>query len=112
LGFKMIVPYPGHYPLIPPLEKAIDTYHGENGTCRISVLKDQDAAKGDHAAKIETSLLLRLAPDLVDLNELKDDGQPHIGVLGEDPLKFASAEYGEEILQKLLEVANKKVSSV
>ena len=36
----------------------------------------------------------------------------HLGVLGEDPLKYASAEYGEEILQKLLRVAKKEIDQL
>ncbi len=113
LGFKMIVPYPGHYPLIAPLENAAQTYLEKGGTCRIFILKDQDSGEeGDHAAKLETSLLLRLTPELVDLSELSADGQPHVGVLGEDPLKYASAEYGEEILQRILKVAKKEIDKV
>jgi creatinine amidohydrolase len=112
LGFKMIVPYPGHYPLIPPLKNVIDTYRRKGGSCRILVLTDQDVSKGDHAAMIETSLLLRLKPDLVDLNELNDNGQPHLGVLGADPLKHASAEYGEELLQALLETVEDEISNI
>ena len=112
LGFRMIVPYPGHYPLIPPLDNAVETYRAKGGACRIFILKDQDVAEGDHAAKLETSLLLRLLPELVDLNELSDDGQEHIGVLGEDPLKYASAIYGEEMLQRLLEIAKEEIDKV
>lgn len=79
----------------------------------IFILKDQDSGEeGDHAAKLETSLLLRLAPELVDPGGLADDGQPHAGVPGEDPLEYASAEYGEEILQRILKVAKKEIDKV
>jgi creatinine amidohydrolase len=112
LGFLTVVPYPGHYPLIEPLDRAIGRYKAAGGTCDIAVLKDQDAGVGDHAARVETSLLLRLRPDLVDLGELDPADAMHTGVLGEDPLKHASAEYGEEILQKLLEVCRARLASV
>ena len=41
LGFKLIVPYPGHYPLIPPLEEAINDFKNEGGKSSVFVLKDQ-----------------------------------------------------------------------
>jgi creatinine amidohydrolase len=112
LGFRAIVPYPGHYPLMGPLDRAASAYRTQGGSCAVYVLKDQDAGVGDHAARVETSLLLRLRPELVDLGELNPGDTMHTGVLGEDPLKYASAEYGEEILQKLLAVARERLASV
>ncbi len=98
LGMKTIVPYPGHYPLIEPLDAAIRDYKLNGGSCDIFVLKDQLIAEGDHAARFETSLLLALCPELVDMNELDAGADQHLGVLGEDPLKTATAEYGRQIL--------------
>lgn len=113
LEFKVIIPYPGHYPLMPPLDNAIATYQQKGGTCRIFVLTDQAAFDtGDHAAKLETSMLLRLTPDLVDLNELEKGATVHLGVNGPDPLTTASYEYGDEVLQKLLEIVKKEIEGV
>ena len=47
----------------------------------------------DHAAFYETSLMIHLYPDTVDLDELGDP--PHRGVYGKDPKQFATADAGE-----------------
>jgi len=110
LGFRMIVPYPGHAPLYTPLDEAIETYRRQGGLCHIYVLNEQNVCEGDHAAKMETSLALRLFPELVDLSELDPDAPCHLGVLGPDPVKHASAGYGDEILRKLEEAVRAEVN--
>lgn len=52
---------------------------------------------GDHAAMNETSLVMALRPELVDMNKLPSDGTP-LSVWGRDPRVFASAELGKQIL--------------
>ena len=57
----------------------------------------------DHAAAIETSLLLHLAPECVDVEELDPD--PSVapqGVGGDDPRTCASAGFGEERAELLI----------
>ncbi len=58
----------------------------------------------DHAARNETSIMMHLRPNLVDLAQLSRDRSvwPQ-GVGGEDP-RDASAAYGKECLQKSLEL--------
>ncbi len=105
LGFETIVAYPGHGPLSWPLERAIETYKEKGGICKTLVIQEKDF---DHAGKTETSIMLRLRPELVDLNELKK-GDDHLGVRGEDPLEYASYEFGEEVLQNLLKQVKKGI---
>ncbi len=52
---------------------------------------------GDHAAWGETSLMMHLYPASVDLAQL--DEEPHRGVAGRDPKKFASAKDGEKLAE-------------
>ena len=61
-----------------------------------------DGKSGDHAAKFETSLMLALYPEMVDMERLdKDISKPNIGVFGdEDPRTGASSEFGNQILAK------------
>ena len=61
----------------------------------------------DHAAKNETSIMMALRPDLVDLSRLPEDRDvwPQ-GVGGKDP-RDASAEYGETCLSSSLEALEK-----
>jgi creatinine amidohydrolase len=55
----------------------------------------------DHAAKIETSLIMAIRPDLVDRNRLKGE-PPYEGLVGDDP-REASSKEGDERLQKIVE---------
>ncbi|HPO12896.1 MAG TPA: creatininase family protein [Candidatus Hydrogenedentes bacterium] len=62
---------------------------------------------GDHAAYFETSIMMHLFPDKVDVNRL--DKEPYQGVGGRDPKKFAKAEDGktfcEAIIKRLTHLA-------
>jgi len=52
----------------------------------------------DHAAMNETSLVMALRPELVQMDRLSKDRWP-VGVGGKDPRKFASPELGRQILE-------------
>lgn len=102
-GFEAIVAIPGHYPLRDPLKEAIAAYVEEGGRSSVLILDDAEFSadgKGDHAAAYETSLLLAIAPETVDLAALDPDPAAPIAgaALGEDPREKASAEYGERAL--------------
>jgi creatinine amidohydrolase len=108
-GYASIVPIPGHYPLFNPLDEAIARYHSQGGTCDIFTIKDTlfdpNGNSGDHAAKFETSLMMAMYPELVDLGRLDTDlTRPNIGVLGEDPRLYASREFGLKVLDKFDEL--------
>lgn len=55
---------------------------------------------GDHAAYFETSLMMYLYPDSVDLSQLGDP--PHQGVHGKDPKKYANAEDGKRFAEAII----------
>lgn len=104
-GYRCIVPIPGHYPLFRPLDRAIEKYRKEGGSCDIFTIKDpmfdETGQAGDHAAMFETSLMMALFPDKVDLSRLdKDLSKPNIGVMGDDPRLYASREFGMQVLGK------------
>ncbi|MCP4608180.1 MAG: creatininase family protein [Planctomycetes bacterium] len=52
----------------------------------------------DHAAMNETSLVMALRPELVQMGRLSKDHWP-VGVGGKDPRKFASPDLGKQILE-------------
>ncbi len=52
----------------------------------------------DHAAMNETSLVMALRPELVQMERLSKDRWP-VGVGGKDPRKFASPELGRKIIE-------------
>lgn len=75
---------------------------------------------GDHAAKWETSIMLALFPDLMDLTTLPQelsyiDRARSQGIEGADPTIYASRELGDKvvahIVQKLVEAVQKTYTS-
>jgi len=66
----------------------------------------------DHAGRNETSILMAVSPDLVDLSRLPADrNQWPQGVGGEDP-RDATAEYGEELLEATVALIGKKLDEL
>jgi creatinine amidohydrolase len=55
---------------------------------------------GDHAAWGETSLMMYLDPPSVDLSQLGDE--PHRGVGGRDPKRFATRDDGEKLAETII----------
>lgn len=106
-GFSQIVVIPGHYPLFSPVQAVLDRYRQAQGRCRLLMLNDSlyDAqGKGDHAAAYETSLMMALDPDTVDLDSADPTpGRLPIGcALGRDPREYASQAEGEAAIARLL----------
>ena len=107
------------------MQPAVERYAAAGGKMRILALIENQApgVGGDHAAKQETSFMLYLHPDLVDLDRLqqgpqddiggpeevinwmKDEykGHPCYGLVGVDPRVYATAEVGRANTEKLLD---------
>lgn len=67
----------------------------------------------DHAARIETSWMLALEPDLVRLERLSDDPEAsQVGVYGRNPRFTASAEFGEEQIAAAAELLAARSSAL
>lgn len=64
----------------------------------------------DHAAANETSIMMALHPDLVDLASIQHQ-EPLLGIAGDDPRIHASAERGNAILEAQIEWIRQTVSS-
>jgi len=107
-GFRSIVLLSGHYPLaqITMLRRLSRRFARRR---RIGILGIPEQALaldldylGDHAAKWETSLLMALAPDLVDLSRLPEDTgslaerAARHGIMGMCPKKHADAALGRQ----------------
>jgi len=113
LGFEVTVVICGHYPTKGPAQRAAEKYRTE-GKMRLlpyigfDLVADQ-GFRGDHAARWETSLLMALEPDLVDLSRLGTAGPDgYLGVMGEDPAT-ASAEYGEQGIAAMTAALKQKI---
>jgi len=110
LGFKVIVIMAGHYPLLRHATAATELFNLEARNSATAwactgyeLVRDEIPHAGDHAAAWETSLMMALRPELVDLSRLpKNLDEKLIGVGGRDPRRFASKEFGEQGVQAIV----------
>jgi creatinine amidohydrolase len=70
------------------------------------------ATQNDHAGANETSILMAVSPELVELDRLPDSGDVRsIGIIGEDP-RDSTAGYGRELMEKTLELIGAKLEEL
>ncbi len=120
VGFKVVIGVTGHD--VPDQREAIAK--------AVAAIKEQGGATGfameegdfydltddrmDHAAHWETSLLMYLRPDLVDMSQIADenldtdDGRQEAGIYGKDPRQFASPELGKTIAEGIVDFIGNK----
>lgn len=120
LGFVVGVLVAGHYPLIDHTRAAVLQFnqreyskqHGMLAWAFVDYLlvQDQYDCAGDHAAGWETSHLLALHPQTVDLDLLPPKGERLIGVGGRMAPQDATPEFGCETLEAAAEVAVREVA--
>jgi creatinine amidohydrolase len=113
-GFSVIVA-DGHGPSRWAFGRNAGAWEAQYGVALVSVQRDfPDTWRSqiDHAARNETSLLLALRPELVDLARLPDDRSiwPQ-GVGGDDP-RDATAEHGEECIAASLALLGERLRSL
>ena len=99
LEMKAVCLLCGHYPLAHYVEPAVERFNEEFEDTRVFAGTEFHYAPGtkkvggDHAGKWETSYLLYLRPDCVDLSVFRGrEDEPLIGVGGDDPRTDASIE--------------------
>jgi len=103
IGFKAIFVLAGHYTNSKIASSVAEKI--ENQDIKIIVGKEPDFVEnqqGDHAGKWETSLLMATFPHLVNLKLMEGKEDRLLAVNGDDP-KEASKEYGEEMLNKIID---------
>ena len=113
-GFRAIVA-DGHGPSRWAFGRAADGWEQQFGLKLISVSRDFKEgwrSQMDHAARNETSLVMALRPDLVDLSRLAADRSvwPQ-GVGGEDP-RDSTVEYGEACIEACLDLLGAKLADL
>ena len=118
LGFELGVLMPGHYPLIDYTRAAIVHFNQRTRrrmlawTCIDYLLvKNKYPDAGDHAAGWETSHILALHPETVDLSALPPKGEKLVGVGGAMQPQDATAEFGRETLEAACEVVLREVKT-
>lgn len=110
VGFALAVILAGHYGRVhvEALLAAAEDFASEHEMAAW-VITDYDPVVdlgygGDHAAKWETSILMHLRPELVDMSRLPTDPAAELaGVGGEDPREHAKPEVGKMIVEAIVE---------
>jgi creatinine amidohydrolase len=119
LGFEVGVLVAGHYPLIDHARAAVLEFGQLRGGDPSSMLawavvdylllQSRYDCAGDHAAGWETSHLLALQPEAVDLGLLPPKGEQLVGVGGRMPPQDATAAFGHETLEAAAEIVVQEV---
>jgi len=124
-GYQKAILLSGHYPNRSEfLDPAVQAYTTEGGKMEVLAIVENQVpgGEGDHAAKYETSAMLYLHPETVDMALLNDlpgeqtgpdqvvnwmqeayKDHPCYGLVGIDPRRYASAAVGERITANLLD---------
>lgn len=77
----------------------------ELNAARLDTPEEGDPTTVDHAARIETSWMLELEPELVRLERLADDPDAtHVGIYGRNPRFTASRELGRDQIEAAAEL--------
>ncbi len=115
LGFELAVLVAGHYPLIDHARAAVCQFNQREYSRRRGMLawafvdyllvQDQFDCAGDHAGGWETSHVMALHPDTVDLDLLPPKGDRLIGAGGRLAPQDATAEFGQRTLEAAASVA-------
>ncbi len=119
LGFKVGVLVAGHYPLIDHTRSAVLLFNQRQYSRRhgmlawafvdYSLVKDRYDCAGDHAGGWETSHMLALHPETVDLSTLPPKGERLVGAGGRMAPQDATSEFGRETLEAAADVAVNEV---
>jgi creatinine amidohydrolase len=119
LGFKVGVLVAGHYPLIDHARAAVLLHNQKRGGGKTkmlawavldcSILRGHYEHPGDHAGGWETSHLLHLHPDAVDISVLPPKGTKLVGAGGHMEPQDSTAEFGRETLEAAAELVLKEV---
>ena len=124
VGFKVIIGVTGHdvAPQRAAIQKAVDAVKATGKATGFAMMEGDlyqlTDDRMDHAAHWETSLLMYLRPELVDISRIahenleSDDGRKEAGVYGRDPRKFASRELGEKIANAIADSVGQKAKQL
>ncbi|HEY3324893.1 MAG TPA: creatininase family protein [Planctomycetota bacterium] len=122
LGFKVGVFVAGHYPLIDHARAAVLVFNKHRFSPKerygmlawacldyLPLREKYGAVAGDHGAGWETSHLLHLHPEAVDMSTLPPKGQPTLGIGGAMEAQAATAQFGRETLEAAADWVLKEV---
>ena len=102
IGFKKLLVLAGHYPNFDVAKNAASSQRLEK--IKIIIVKEPDlivGETGDHAGKWETSLMIALFPQLVNLKTMEGKEDPLLAVEGNNPSE-ATKEYGDQKVNAMM----------
>jgi creatinine amidohydrolase len=123
-GFKVVIGVTGHDvdEQLESLQKAADSISTDGTAIGFAMkegdLYDLDDEKMDHAGYWETSILMYLRPELLDLDRIKDEdlsteaGHRSAGILGRDPRTDASVELGTLFVNRMVDNIGRKAEEL
>lgn len=115
VGFKVIIGVTGHDVELQKaaMQRAVDTIQKTGRATGFAMMEgdlyDLTNDTMDHAGHWETSLMMYLRPELVDMEQIKDEdlesegGRKEAGIYGRDPRIYASRELGKKIANRIAE---------
>ncbi len=124
VGFKVVIGVTGHdvNEQVASLQKAVDAISADGTAAGFAMMEgdlyDLAGDQMDHAAHWETSLLMALRPELVDLARIQGEdlsteaGHKEAGIWGRDPRTDASRELGEKIAARIAANIGKKAQEL
>ena len=124
VGFKVVIGVTGHdvKEQVDSLQKAVDAISRDGTATGFAMMEgtlyDSPGDEMDHAGHWETSILMYLRPELVDMQMIKDeiltteDGTMEAGIHGRDPRTDASRELGQKIVNRIADNIGKKAQEL
>ena len=123
-GFKVVIGVTGHDidEQLNSLQKAVDSINTKGVVAGFAMkegdLYDLEGEKMDHAGYWETSIMMYLHPELVEMDRIKNEdlsvesGRRKAGILGRDPRTDASLAMGELIVNRIADNIGRKAKAL
>lgn len=124
VGFKVVIGVTGHdvKEQVDSLQKAVAAISADGTAAGFAMMEgdlyDLPGDEMDHAAHWETSILMALRPDLVEMDHIRaeklstGEGAKEAGIWGRDPRTDASRELGEQIIERIADNVGKKAQEL
>ena len=124
VGFKVVIGVTGHdvKEQVASLQKAADDISADGAAAGFAMMEgllyDLPGDSMDDAAHWETSILMCLRPELVNMDKIKhevlstNEGAKEAGIWGRDPRTDASRELGEKIVNRIADNIGKKAQEL
>ena len=126
VGFKVVIGVTGHdvKEQVASLRRAVEAISADGAAAGFAMMEadlnpDDPEVGMDHAAHWETSYLMSIRPELVDLRKLAEVATPEeemdwekLGIGGVNPLTHASRERGERAINKMVDAIGAKAQEL